>query len=116
MKMSVKLTIAEAREIRSYRKEGQSIANLANTYQVSTTTIWEIIRGTRFREAGAEKTELPVSTGAPIYNEPGRQEHIEARINELLGREISEKEFATLSPEDQVAYASAQMRATQKGS
>lgn len=83
MKMSVKLTIEEAREIRAYRKAGQSIANLANTYQVSTTTIWEIVRGTRFRDVAPEPP--PVSTGAPIYHaDASMRERIDAAPEEPL--------------------------------
>lgn len=102
--MGKKLNYEAAEKMRNLRELGVSVKELQQKFKVGESTIFAILRGARFATPPAEELK-PLE-----LHEPGRQEHIEARISELANQEVTEEEFATLSPEDQVAYASAQMR------
>jgi hypothetical protein len=100
--MMAKLSYSAARTIRDSYAAGQTVTQLAITFDVSPTTVYEVLKNTRYRTAGSSSTH----NGSPSANvhPPG---NLPARWN--LDVELTEEQFNDLPSEEKIKYAHQKM-------
>jgi hypothetical protein len=95
--MMQKLNYTAAQDIRDAYAAGQTVPQLAISFKVSPTTIYEVLKNLRFRTAGSSST--PSANGSPNV-----RHHVH-----LLDVELTEEQFNDLPSEEKIKYAHQKM-------
>jgi hypothetical protein len=90
--MMQKLNYTAAQAIRDAHAAGQTVPQLALTFKVSPTTIYEVLKNLRFRTAGSSSPSANV------------RQHVH-----LLDVELTEEQFNDLPSEEKIKYAHQKM-------
>jgi DNA invertase Pin-like site-specific DNA recombinase len=100
--MMAKLSYSAARTIRDSYAAGQTVTQLAITFDVSPTTVYEVLKNTRYRTAVSSSTHNG-SSSANVHP-PG---NLPSRWN--LDVELTEEQFNDLPSEEKIKYAHQRM-------